>query len=193
MRISGLILASLVASAPLSALPIQWLGVLSGVQMQMGDSRGANNAVVVGTSYGIWFTSFPSGNWGVNATLHQANIGASNASPYAPGGTQTYSSVTALYNFYSTSMGVLPVKCYIKAGPGFVNVAPNWSNYWGSTTATTRTTLIMGAGAQLHYRFTPTMGVIYGIEAQMQSFYPSAPFTKNYHEWPVLVTVAYTW
>lgn len=171
MRIPGLVIASLIASAPLAAQ--HWVGVMSGVQLQLQDSRGANNAAIVGTTIGMWFPSTP---WGIDITYHQANVGSS-MSPYAPGGTQEYATAAAMYNVYPVNKAL---NFYAKAGVGSAILHPNWS---GTTSNTTRTILVLGVGVQVR----PTATFMYGAEFQMNQFDP------HYHEWPLLIKAAFTW
>ncbi len=169
MRIPGLVLASLIASAPLAAQSVEmWAGAVTGMELQGQDDRGAKDAATFGVTGGAWFNS----HWGMDASFRTANIESSRGQG---SGNQQYLTTGALFNFLP---GNKFWKIYAKAGVGSVNIQPPWS---GSSSSTTKTVTLIGAGTQYRIGLTGFAG----IELQLMRF------DADYHEWPVLISAGW--
>ena len=169
MRITGLLLASLIAAAPLAAQDVAaWGGALTGFQTQQGDTRGAKDAALFGVTGGVWFNH----SLGMDASFHTANIESSRGEG---SGTQQYLTASVLFNFLPAN----PVwSLYVKAGAGTVSVQPPWS---GSNSSTNKSITLLGVGT--HHRWGLTG--FWGAEFQMMRF------NADYHEWPILFTAGW--
>ena len=169
MRISGLLLASLVTAAPLAAQDTTgWAGALVGFQTQGSDLRGAKDAALFGVTGGVWFNK----RWGMDAQFHTANIESSKG---AGSGTQQYLTAGVLFNFLPDN----PVwSFYAKAGGGTAHVEPPWS---GSKDATNKSITLAGLGTQYRIGLTGFAG----FEVQI------VRFDADYHEWPIMFSAGW--
>jgi opacity protein-like surface antigen len=167
MRISGLLLVSLIAAVPVAAQDVAgWAGAQVGFLNQKDDNRGAKDTAMFGVTGGAWFTK----RLGADASFQTANIESSRGKG---SGSQQYMTVAALFNF-------LPEDklwtIYAKAGVGSVRVEPPWA-----PSSTNKSITLLGLGTQ--YR----IGVagMAGVELQM------VRFNADYHEWPILFTAGW--
>ncbi len=167
MRISGLLLASLIAAMPLAAQEgVKWVGVQVGTQGQGSDARGAKAAFLFGVSGGAWFTD----RWGMDAAFQAANIDSNNGKG---SGSQQYLTIAGRFNFLVNDPHW---NLYAKAGLGTVRVEPPWA-----PSTTNKSVTLVGVGTQ--YRMGESGFV--GLEAQLMRF------NADYHEWPVLITAGW--